>query len=981
MIFGNSLGGFVANIIGTVTKLTFRLLKFAIPKLIKVIRKNPIAAAATAIIGGAAIGGIMQSQTPSNDPERAKEGKTQLEDTQDFGGTTGAPISGDMLGFAAGGLIPFKGDDSNLPEEQKGKQPQQGKQKKGNPLKGLGGAIDGASGGLLSKNMEMFSGIKGFLGDRGISTDALMEHPLVAKNMEMFSGIKGFLGDRGISTDALMEHPLVQKSSSGLEKGQEVLGNIKEKGLGNAAMDAAGGFFGNIKGFMDEKGITDTLMEHPLFKMGAFGLGKGQETFDNIKGFMDEKGITDTLMMHPLAKMGMFGMDKFMNYGKDPARDITGESGTDITGAGVDTQLISAQPGDVVINKEAATAMGPNYFDTISSGSGEKVSGAGPDTQMIATRPGEIVINRETVNAVGADHFLGLNRLFGGPGANKPKTAEVQAASGGGYVLPAFSSGGMVGGESSYEPSQDYKKEGDSPSNQENKKLLEVREKDLEKQEESVGGAAESTSAAPKTIEATIAREDAAVEAALAKENTATPDIRTPEKGTMPDMLGLGGLISGIGSMFGMGPQKQEEPSGGGLVGAVNKVMGVIQNPLSIFGMFGGGGEKKITDGNKGTPTEQEQKDLDNLAAKKEKLKQSQQKLMGINTPEKPSINETLTFQLSGDSKVTDLSKPMGSEITSIQERHAQLMQSTDPQRISSYDAQYGEGSYSKKLLTKLSNIYSGYQGGGFLGGIVDTVSNVASNPLVQTAASFIPGAAPIMTGMNMATGLMSGNPMSMVGAASDMIPGLGGITSGLGGVFGFQGGGMIGPSWMPWNWGKLVDKGRDEATVGGNAFGFNARYKNVTDPTQRRMLGLPPIEGRMGGSFAGGIFENTGIDIPGGTADRQLIKAQPGEYMLPADTVTRLGGPKAIDSIVARTDSNSTAAKLGTISKPSMAVEQPVMSDGSDVTTLPPIMSPSGDSGGGASGGGGKATTIPSVSVSSNSTRMNAKSIYGLVG
>ena len=68
--------------------------------------------------------------------------------------------------------------------------------------------------------------------------------------------------------------------------------------------------------------------------------------------------------------------------------------------------------------------MGPNYFDTISSGTGEKISGAGPDTQMIAARPGEIVINRETVNAVGADHFLGLNRLFGGPGANKPKTAK-----------------------------------------------------------------------------------------------------------------------------------------------------------------------------------------------------------------------------------------------------------------------------------------------------------------------------------------------------------------------------------------------------------------------------------------------------------------------------------------------------------------------------------------------------------------------------
>ena len=62
-----------------------------------------------------------------------------------------------------------------------------------------------------------------------------------------------------------------------------------------------------------------------------------------------------------------------------------------------------------------------------------------------------------------------------------------------------------------------------------------------------------------------------------------------------------------------------EEESGGGFVGAVNKVMGVIQNPLSIFGMFGM--VRKIVDGNIGKPTAQEQKDLDNLADK-EKLKQ-----------------------------------------------------------------------------------------------------------------------------------------------------------------------------------------------------------------------------------------------------------------------------------------------------------------------------------------------------------------------
>ena len=77
---------------------------------------------------------------------------------------------------------------------------------------------------------------------------------------------------------------------------------------------------------------------------------------------------------------------------------------------------------------------------------------------------------------------------------------------------------------------------------------------------------------------------------------------------------------------------------------------------------------------------------------------------------------------------------------------------------------------------------------------------------------------------------------------------------------------------------------------------------------------------------FSGAIRENTGVKIPGATDDRRLIPmnpvmmnmmnmgiaAQPGEYMLPSKTVTALGGPNVIDRVVARTDSNSKAAKLG---------------------------------------------------------------------
>ena len=74
-----------------------------------------------------------------------------------------------------------------------------------------------------------------------------------------------------------------------------------------------------------------------------------------------------------------------------------------------------------------------------------------------------------------------------------------------------------------------------------------------------------------------------------------------------------------------------------------------------------------------------------------------------------------------------------------------------------------------------------------------------------------------------------------------------------------------------------------------------------------------------------GEVKESSGQDLPGATADRQRIDAQPGEYMLPVDTVNYLGGPAKLDQLVAQTDSNSTPAKLGLRSKEMPQVGPPM--------------------------------------------------------
>jgi len=95
LLFGTGFGGIVRGLLGTVGKLTVGLLK-QVPRFLKFFA-TPLGAA-LGIVGVTAAGLYSQATTKSNDPE-AKEGQTQLDDTMDFGGTTGAPMSADMFGF------------------------------------------------------------------------------------------------------------------------------------------------------------------------------------------------------------------------------------------------------------------------------------------------------------------------------------------------------------------------------------------------------------------------------------------------------------------------------------------------------------------------------------------------------------------------------------------------------------------------------------------------------------------------------------------------------------------------------------------------------------------------------------------------------------------------------------------------------------------------------------------------------------------
>jgi len=76
---------------------------------------------------------------------------------------------------------------------------------------------------------------------------------------------------------------------------------------------------------------------------------------------------------------------------------------------------------------------------SIGKSSGITINGMGKDTQLIAAQPGEIVMSKGAVNYYGADNLLNMN-LEGG-GTNQPKSGKIQGFAGGGMVESKTKSG------------------------------------------------------------------------------------------------------------------------------------------------------------------------------------------------------------------------------------------------------------------------------------------------------------------------------------------------------------------------------------------------------------------------------------------------------------------------------------------------------------------------------------------------------------
>ena len=298
------------------------------------------------------------------------------------------------------------------------------------------------------------------------------------------------------------------------------------------------------------------------------------------------------------------------------------------------------------------------FFGELNGGGRVPGRGLNKDTVPAMLTPGEFVMSRGAVDKFGTDTLESMNAMGGG--TNIPKRSSgVTYASG----------GGMIGDFEHREKSSTRHKqlmdqrtsEVQAPGGidkRHNQLMQSTSQEKIAAYDKKHGEGAYSKKLREKLTKIYVAPTQSSIEKAIVptgqvvgRENL-SPQAQAAiarleaKKGLPPDMQYTrnGNKISaeGFNRVKGMIGAAKEGGAKGVLNhmlsgaksmfgGMIDKVQGAVNDPKSFVESMGG----TVRDGNIGTPTAQEQKDIDALAAKKEKLKQSQQSLMGMNRPKK----------------------------------------------------------------------------------------------------------------------------------------------------------------------------------------------------------------------------------------------------------------------------------------------------------------------------------------------------------
>ena len=195
------------------------------------------------------------------------------------------------------------------------------------------------------------------------------------------------------------------------------------------------------------------------------GIGNLENVVNGVFGLFGDVDEEDkfTLPKIPEAQVPQIRKIPYFkaDFGKSEEKEIEGKSGGgEVAGYNEGGQVINLNIGGwkggtnimkPVVGMAGGGMLAMSGFaggGQINSGSGETISGMGPDTQLIAAQPGEIVMSKKAVQAYGANNLLAMNR--GAGGTNIPTMGSVQGFRDGGLVRDVTFSAGHAPTRANY---------------------------------------------------------------------------------------------------------------------------------------------------------------------------------------------------------------------------------------------------------------------------------------------------------------------------------------------------------------------------------------------------------------------------------------------------------------------------------------------------------------------------------------------------
>ena len=156
-------------------------------------------------------------------------------------------------------------------------------------------------------------------------------------------------------------------------------------------------FLSPITGFVGGGSVTNT----------NFGYSGGGSVTDNTSNFLGGDSVTNTTL-------GYSGGGSVTNSSTSSTNTNTSSSNI-LSSSSINVSNFRYEGGG-----------------SITSSSGQTITGMGPDTQLIAAQPGEIVMSKKAVQTYGANNLLAMNKEAGG--TNIPTRGSIKGFSGGGMV-------------------------------------------------------------------------------------------------------------------------------------------------------------------------------------------------------------------------------------------------------------------------------------------------------------------------------------------------------------------------------------------------------------------------------------------------------------------------------------------------------------------------------------------------------------------